>query len=328
MNPLTVDFRQLIPMAGGTIEGARVLFERLVVALMRKVHGDVANVRAKRGDWGIDCFSGTLAGGSVVVWQAKYFLDGLGDDQQGEIRKSFKSLMNAADQHGFKVTTWTLCVPCQLSPDERRWWDGWKARNEKAFGVMIDLKDEDGLRELLYTRDAEAILYGTFGDNRTWIRYFVEIMQAGDTERDILDLPDPEPYDEAMFIRQLRAADVMEVSGAKCAFFNAELLEQEVHDKADPHEIQELKNISRKILVLWENRFNVYLHDSTVTPARFYGQVMEAIETQHGSNLKSRLTQASFVHKQGISHQLADRCRIGWVRNFRDRFVPSKGESA
>lgn len=166
MNTLKVDFRSLIPLAGSE-EGARVLFERLIVALMRLKYRDAANLRAKQGDWGIDCFSGSLAGGTIIAWQAKYFINGVGQSQQKNIRGSLNAIVQASQEKKFKLTSWTLCIPCQLSPDERRWWEQWKKRSEKKTGIKINLLDEDGLRSLLFTRDAEHILHGTFGSNPT-----------------------------------------------------------------------------------------------------------------------------------------------------------------
>lgn len=327
LSELMIDFKSLIPLSGSE-EGARVLFERLVVALMRLRHRDAHNLRPKQGDWGIDCFSGSLAGGTVIVWQAKYFLNGLGEAQKGNIRDSFKALVEASNTHGFRVAYWTLCLPIALSPNEMKWWEQWKKRETLSTGIRIELLDEDGLRELLSTRDAEHLRLGTFGPHPTWIQYFAEILHSGG-ERELFELPDPGLFEDATFIRQLRVAMIGEVTAAKTAFFNAELLAQEVTDKGDAGELKELKGLVEKVRSLWETRFNDnYSYANPSSPASFYSSVMRAIEEQSEANLGSKLTTATFVHKQGIGHQLADRCSIGWVPNFRDLFMRKQGETA
>ncbi|HZN15799.1 MAG TPA: hypothetical protein VFB78_16140, partial [Acidimicrobiales bacterium] len=78
-----VDFAYLRYRAG-SVEGGRALFEELVRQLVAIEHPDVENVRAAPGDWGIDAFIGDLAG-SLAVWQAKYFLSGVGRSQRAQV---------------------------------------------------------------------------------------------------------------------------------------------------------------------------------------------------------------------------------------------------
>jgi hypothetical protein len=49
--------------------------------LVRATSGDASLIFANPGDWGIDVFVGGLHG-RVTVWQAKYFVRGVGRSQQ------------------------------------------------------------------------------------------------------------------------------------------------------------------------------------------------------------------------------------------------------
>lgn len=111
-------------------------------------------ILAKPGDWGIDVFVGKLDD-RVTVWQAKYFVQGIGRSQQQQIRDSFASVVRAAEQHGFTVERWVLCVPASMDAPTTQWWDGWKAKQERATGIDIELWDETVLRARLL-RDAAA----------------------------------------------------------------------------------------------------------------------------------------------------------------------------
>lgn len=327
MNPLSVDFGALLVQAG-SLEGARKLFERLVIQLMRLQYKDATGVKPKQGDWGIDCFAGDLVDGSVVVWQAKYFVHGVGNSGMAQIRDSFAAVLGAAQEHRFHLVSWKLCLPCQLTGPEHKWWETWRKKQMKATGIDVGLLDEDGLRSLLLNADARHLLYGAFGPSPTWLEYFLSELRKGTPERDILMLPDPGLFDEAMFVRQLRAARVAEMQSAKTSFFNAELLTQEVLDQAEPERVKHLGALTEKVRAMWEARF--LQHYATLDNAQlFYGGVMRDIEQQAETSLACPASlAATFIHKQGVCHQLADRVAIGWIPDFRERFRPPKDVTA
>lgn len=115
MPPAPVLFA-LFQAGAGTVAGAREAFQTLVTDLVG-VRYPAANEVAGPGggDWGIDTYVGRLDD-SVVVWQSKFFPVWAGDDQQQQVRDSFKQLMTKAKSEGFHVDAWTLCVPCILPP--------------------------------------------------------------------------------------------------------------------------------------------------------------------------------------------------------------------
>jgi hypothetical protein len=129
--------------------GASEDFEHMLGLLVRATSGGEARlVFANPGDWGIDVLVGDL-NGSVSVWQAKYFVQGVGGSQQDQIRSSFASAVRAAKSHGYVLDRWVLCIPVSLDGPATQWWQGWKARQERSSGVVMELWDETRLRELL-----------------------------------------------------------------------------------------------------------------------------------------------------------------------------------
>jgi len=82
------------------------------------------NLDAKSGDWGLDVIVGEIDE-VISVWQAKFFIDGVGDTQKAQIRESLAQVMKKAEEEGFAVDVWTLCIPIDLDPDALKWWTGW-----------------------------------------------------------------------------------------------------------------------------------------------------------------------------------------------------------
>src|SRR3972149_2330644 len=89
-----LSFHALIARSGSK-EGARDLFEDLVVQLLKLRHPGARRIEPAPGDWGLDAIVGELDD-VLAVWQAKFFIDGVDDTQQQEIRDSFTSVVTAA----------------------------------------------------------------------------------------------------------------------------------------------------------------------------------------------------------------------------------------
>ncbi len=116
------------------------LFEELCHKLIAGPDGTAFHVEGKGGDEGIDIFSGPRGvpksernGEKLHVWQVKFFPDGLKECQRGQIRESFKRVM---DKH--EPDTWTLCVPVNLEQDELDWWDQYKAKHTEVEMNLLD----------------------------------------------------------------------------------------------------------------------------------------------------------------------------------------------
>ena len=72
----------------------------------------------------------------------------------------------------------------------------------------------------------------------------------------IAELTDPTIYDDALFVRQLREAQIAKLDSAKQQFFNAEILEREVGAKSVQAEVEELALVRAEVAALWEHRFS------------------------------------------------------------------------
>jgi len=313
---MVINLREL-EIKSGSVEGARALFEQLIIHLLKVKHRTIRNIRSAPGDWGIDAYIGELASGTCMIWQCKYFPDGFDDSQKDQIRKSFKTACEKSDEQGFTIDVWTLCVPCDLSAPETVWWEGWSKRQNKSTGIKIDLMVETDIVSMLLTSDAEAVRKGFFGDEPYLLQYYMSV--SGLEERPILRVPDPSTYDNSLFIKKLIVAGIGETLAARTQFFNAELLKTEIHDKGDEEEIKELTSLYEKIRSMWEPKFNkaTMSDNPDLEIPRVYFDMLHSIQDNDKTSLITPRLMASFVHKQGFMQQLADLCEIGWTEEFR-----------
>lgn len=283
--------------------GARQAFQEIVRRLVKLKYPNARSLDDRSGDWGIDTFVGELDGGVDVVWQAKYFPNGVAEAQKKQIRDALKQLLVQAKKHRVTVSAWTLCLPCLMDPEAAHWWDGFRRRQEKANALTITLWDRDGIQDMLRSRDALEIREAFFGTSQP-------------TPRPAEDVPDPTMFDEALFVAQLRAANVPELDGAKKAYFNAEALAREVVAKGVEDELRELNDLSSDLHQIWEIRFNASCSASSdeLLPG-MYPRVMDEIKDRDWTH--ARLP-AGLIHRLGAMHQLVEVRRAGWTRAWRD----------
>jgi len=311
-----INLKQL-EIAAGSEEGARTLFEDMLSQLLKVKYPDAHRIRPSRGDWGIDIIHGELSSGTCVIWQAKYFMHGIGDSQRRNILDSFNTVIKASKTHDFKVNVWYLCVPCDLSTEEHKWWEKWSKSESKSTSIRIELMDRGSIIEMLNKKDAEEIRLGFFGESQAMLKYFLQMLR-GDVERDIQQLPSESLYEDSLFIKKLQAAKITEMYSAKSQFFNAELLVREIKDKGDEAELGEIISFYEKLRSMWESRYNEACYNQDFESiSKVYGNLLKAIEDHDQDSLKSRKTKASFVHKQGFVQQLANECKVGWSKDFK-----------
>lgn len=128
------------------IEGARAKWEQMCSLLVKGEHPDSRSIRVYSGDGGVDQSVGDWDGHSPVkVFQQKYFPDRIGESQKREIREAYKT---AKGNGNFTLQQWVLCIPINLSLDETRWWDEWKAKQDPT-GQVIQLWAADHIERLL-----------------------------------------------------------------------------------------------------------------------------------------------------------------------------------
>ena len=116
------------------VAGAREKFEEMVSQLIHVERANSKRVRIVRGDGGLDSFEGDLTDpAGIDVYQVKYFPSGLGNSQKQQIRTSFSTVRGKKE---FKVKSWTLCIPIDMSIDETVWFENWVA-NQKDSNIEI-----------------------------------------------------------------------------------------------------------------------------------------------------------------------------------------------
>ena len=297
--------------AGG-MQGAREDFENMLSLLVRATRPGARMIAANPGDWGIDVLVGDL-GGSVAIWQSKYFFPLVKESHHQEIRDSFKSARTNAEKHGYALKQWILCVPSSMDPPTASWWDGWKKREQQKHKVLIELWDETELRTQLISPDADHVRRHYYGPPTPQ-----PSVRSTSAETTVAQLPPDEDakLDSALFVRQLREAGHAEVAAAKREFFNAELMAREVVDKGVPLEVAALTTADATVHSMWENRFNdaCQAHDDPRLPG-LHTTVMADIRTQH-STFASGLP-GGVVHSCGLMHRVVDDRRAGWVKHWR-----------
>lgn len=303
-----ISFEQLIGPGGK--EGARTTFQRLIAQLVALSYMSVKMLDAKSGDWGLDVIVGEIDE-ILSVWQAKFFIDGVDEAQKAQIRESFSQVMKKAEEEGFSVDVWTLCIPVDLDPDALKWWTGWKKRQEKDHDVRIQLWDRTGLEKTLLSPDAAHIREAYFPA--------AGAKHQPPGPQPIEELPEDVSYEDMLFVKQLQVAQIVELDSAKQQFFNAEALAREVTDKRVAEHMQALQAERADLRSIWEDRYNraCAVPDATegLLP-ELHPEVMEAIERRHDSG-RVEVLPMHLIHRKGAMHQVVEDGSAGWVRDFR-----------
>jgi hypothetical protein len=116
----------------------------------------------------------------VDVYQIKFFPDGIGDSQKAQICDSFNRVR---ESNAFTTKSWTLCLPIDMSLDEKKWFDGWK-ESQSTTGIdirpvwsafhlegLLYMEKNRGLREAFFQeehlkqiRDMHSLLHKLLDD--------------------------------------------------------------------------------------------------------------------------------------------------------------------
>lgn len=149
--------------------GSRIMFEKLISDLLRKenLSKEVHRMSAEKGgDGGIDIY--VSQGESIDVYQCKFFSSrNLENAQKKQISNSFNAILKfLRDEENKKertvVTKWFLCIPHLMTPNERRWFNGFKKRNEnrlrKELGYhTLEIQYIDGEAIISRLRDVDLL---------------------------------------------------------------------------------------------------------------------------------------------------------------------------
>lgn len=300
-----IDFGFLRTKGGGDA-GARDLFQRLVGQLVATVRRGAAQIEGAGGDWGIDVYVGALEpAGTIAIWQAKYFTNGIRATQRKQIEASFATALTKAKEKGYTVRAWTLCLPCSLNPTETTWWNKFRRERARETGLTISLWDHTQLEKRLLSVDAAGI-------RRAYLDWDEPVVPLP-----VQPLPEDGRYDHALFVAQLAKARITEISSAQQQFFNSELLVREVTDKQVRDEIDELESRNAEVLALWEPRYSAYEADTNGDGRLLHAEVMKAVEGHHHAT-RPRALRASLIHTLGLMHRHVDGGRAGWCTQWRE----------
>ena len=305
-----IDFRVHLIRAGND-EGARTDFHRMLSALIGVSYPTATDMRADPGDWGIDVYVGSLID-RVSIWQSKYFYQQIDDPQKKQIRESFASAMKNAKENGYQVEAWTLCVACELSPKERKWWDtkvrGWR---KEYPDLSIDLWDAPRLRRLLLAPEAKHIVDEFYPENTS--------NSTNVSSPPPISAQEPPTYEGALFVKQLQVAGVQELDAQRKAFFNADLLVRDVESRAVPDQVAAVHEIDVSLQAQWEDA----VADPATAPTadkyqesakRLFATTMRKTQdftAPHELPLRP-------LHVRGLMHRIVDDARAGWVHDWRD----------
>ena len=293
-----------------TEEGAREVFEELVLHCARTKDNSVRRVRADPGDEGIDSFLGDL-NSTVRIWQAKFFCDGIGNAQKAQIRDAWKSCSTSPVIT--KVHHWTLCIPIHMSPPEMKWWQDWIKKDNKNQICQFDLWDKSDF--VLFSVDNLLKNIFDFALERGIVHTSRDGLLSGlrqPTKIKLLEnLPKQDYLKEATFVKKLEAAGIKQHAAVRRAFYNFELLRTSL----DAQQLKELDDLLARVHSIWEKRYN--LKPTTMSDRDFYYSVIDEINSEDRKKLATPLP-AGPVHKEGSIHFWADICKAGWTANYED----------
>lgn len=144
------------------VAGAREKFEDLASKLVKGEQPDADKVRIEQGDGGIDVYVGALSDpDGIDVYQCKFYPMGLEDAQKEQIRKSYR---NCRDSKKFKTKSWVICLPVDLTIDEKKWFEDWRTKQASAGIVIGDPWGAMKLESLLYQAKNRGLKESFFKD--------------------------------------------------------------------------------------------------------------------------------------------------------------------
>ena len=315
--PSKIDFR-IHAIDAGSDDGGRVVFHRMLSFLVGTEHPTATDIRADPGDWGIDVMVGSLAE-SILIWQSKYFYDKIGDSQKKQIRESFASAMAHALKHGYKVDAWTLCVACEVSAPEKKWWDSKVREWSKLYPhVQFDLWDAPRLRRKLASPDAHEVWAEFYGPNKD----IAEASKAGATTPPAappLSLDETPTYQGALFVRQMAVAGITEMDAQRHAYFNADLLVRDITARSVPAQLAAIAEVDATLLGTWEDAI---ADPATAPNATEYESSARKLFSAVMKETKAIVAPAELplrvVHTRGLMHRIVEDARAGWVHDWRD----------
>jgi hypothetical protein len=297
----------------GSDGAARDRFQMLVTDLVRARHPDATTVEGPGNrDWGIDTFRGQLAGGAIHIWQSKYILEWQTDDPQRQVRDSFRSAVKHAAEHRYKITAWTLVVPCKLHPKQYQWFTGWAQRQSRETGIAINIWDGVEIRHQLMTQDALHVRHEYFAHT---------LAPMTPTQPTAVQMPvarteDLGQFKAALFVRQLTEAGHVETDSACAHFFATDALVRDLEAKGQAEETAAMEDLHLEVQDIWEGHFNAQVGNADEN-GRIPGLVTLVVNGAAACENPPGLHLAK-AHRKGTAHRIVEKQRAGWVKHWRD----------
>lgn len=304
------DFRYFRDKYGDA--GARDKFENVCTELLQEMYGDAYQIKPFPGDEGIDIYVGNFDN-PINVYQCKYFLDGLGNSQKDQIRKSYKKCI---ETDKYELEKWFLCLPIILTIDETKWWTNWKKKMEKENGKDIKLIDGSRLLGLLKKNNLFRRVFD-INDYEKIEMIYKELVEKKKYLQEViyeLDI-DEIDYSEDIFIAKLESAQIFEHEMCQNEFYNAEIVQNTIKSKEVEEELIALENLKKKLHNTWFPEYLTY--DDKEKGMNLLSSVYKRVEDLNSSVLKH--DDISIVAKKGFLHQLADECKVGWVKDYKNK---------
>jgi hypothetical protein len=296
----------------GTDGAARANFQLLVTDLVMVVHPDATTVEGAGGrDWGIDTVAGELAGGEVRLWQSKFVLSWQNKNPRTQVYASYNSAKKKAGQHGYKLKTWTLVVPCILAPEELKWFQTWAKGRLKADDVAVSLWDGPQLRHKLQSTDAEHIARHYFPHLFPMPTGLPQAKKA-----EVAHLADPAAYADALFVRQLREAGRTETDAASANFFATDALVRDLAEKGEAEAVAAMRDLELEVRTIWESEFSKKAPHADAD-GRISDLIDEVIDRAGSCDDPDGLA-LNKAHKRGTAHRIVEHRWAGWVTHWRD----------
>ena len=298
-----------------TDAGARSVFEDICTQLFQAKFESTYPVRVTQGDGGIDIFVGDFDK-EIDVYQCKYFIDGIGEAQQAQIRSSYLTAKNSTK---YKIKNWYLCVPSTLSIKEFTWWSGWKSRSHTQDNIPIGLYDGSYLLGQL--KKYEIYKYAFDDDVRQNLEVILSYL-CSEKERIFneiivtLNTDESDTFNNLIFVKKLESANIENIDICKNDFFNAEIAEQSIQSKGDERVINVYKQLKIKVHSFWNTQYMRYKSDNDGN--ELLSRTYERIEDADNAALKS-IDEINLLAKKGMLHQLAEDCSVGWLLDYQEK---------
>ena len=306
-----------------TEEGAREIFAQLVTHCVRANEPGARPIRPDPGDEGVDTFAGEFSTG-VRVWQAKYFMSGIGQSQQAQIRDSWKTCIESS--YAKRLVSWTLCIPCELSIDEQKWWEQWKAKELKKQKVPMDIWTRTMFTGFSVRKGLSPIFACALSRSGEFATVADVISAMGKCVRRVIQrLPDEHSAAllRAVFVRKLEAAGITNHRAARVAFYNFELARKSIEEGGTADEFAALQDLQERTYDLWEWLFNQHCPEHL--GRALYTAVQNEMKAQDTQRLATWLN-LDLIHKKGGLHYWTDICEAGWTHDHAS--IIEKEESA